>query len=113
MVDPGRMRSRLTYEPLTPVPDGRGGRTNTYPPAGDYFARVEPVTGAQKVAGLVLRTDTTHLVTLRWQPGVAFLPAGRFDLGGRKLYILSIFDRDEKNWELKIQCCEKVGSPDG
>lgn len=92
-VDPGALRSELSLQACTTVPDGMGGHTQSWSEIATVFGRVEPVS-ATAIYGPDQTVETvTHRVTLRWRSGVA---AGmRFARQGRNFDIVTVHDPDD------------------
>lgn len=92
-VDPGALRSEMSLQAATPVPDGLGGHTQSWSEIATVFARIEPIS-ATSVFGPDQTVETvTHRVTLRWRNGVA---AGmRFVRQGRNFDIVTVHDPDD------------------
>ena len=92
-LDPGSLRSELSLQAVTPVPDGMGGHTQSWNEIATVCARIEPVS-ATSVFGPDQTVETvTHRVTLRWRSGVA---AGmRFVRQGRNFDIVTVHDPDD------------------
>ena len=92
-LDPGSLRSELSLQAATPVPDGMGGHTQSWNEIATVFARIEPIS-ATSVFGPDQTVETvTHRVTLRWRNGVA---AGmRFVRHARIFDIVTVHDPDD------------------
>lgn len=92
-IDPGALRTELSLEVLTPVPDGQGGHAESWSEVASLFARLEPV-DVRAVFGADQRLNrVTHRVTIRARADIA--PGMRFAKGDRRFLILSLHDPDE------------------
>jgi SPP1 family predicted phage head-tail adaptor len=92
-LDPGSLRSELSQQANTPVPDGLGGHTESWVEIATVFARIEPVSAAS-VFGPDRTVETvTHRITMRWRNGVA--ASMRFARQGRNFDIVTVHDPDD------------------
>lgn len=105
-VDPGSMRTELSLQAMTPSPDGLGGFTETWVEVATVFARIEPLTAADRFgADQALRT-VTHRVTLRHRGNVR---AGmRFTRRDRIFEIATVHDPDETGRYLVCRVRETI-----
>lgn len=89
----GKMRHRLTLSQAVSTPDGGGGATVTWSPAGDLWASISPIGGGESIDADGLKGRITHEVWVRFQAGLG--PQMRFVLGSRTFDIRSVTDVDE------------------
>ena len=109
----GEFNRRIAIYSTTEQPDGEGGRTKTQIKLGDFWAKVEPLTGTESVFGLwkgaIQRYgEVTHAIRMRYQPGVAIDGTMTIRYGGRELHIVSVLDVEEAHKELLIAAVEGV-----
>jgi len=92
-VDPGTLRSELSLQTCTTVPDGFGGHSEEWAEVATVFGRIEPVS-ATSVFGADQTIETvTHRVTIRGHGGVA--SGMRFVRQGRVFEIVTVHDPDD------------------
>jgi SPP1 family predicted phage head-tail adaptor len=109
----GYLRHRVTLETPTTVPDGEGGFTETWAVLGLRIpAAVEPATAREleRVAANTVTTTASHLVTIRYLPGVTTKTRVTFHDGptNRILSIEGTHDDEERHRMLILQCTEAV-----
>lgn len=92
-LDPGRLRTPLALEAMTPAPDGSGGFTESWAPVATLFARLEPIAAARRPGADQMLETVTHSVTLRARADLA--SGMRFTAGTRIFAIETVFDPDE------------------
>jgi head-tail adaptor len=109
MAPVGTYRHRVSLEnPTGNVPDGDGGFTNGYapldPPVVDASIQAASARDLERVtAGTVLAT-ATHLVRMRFHPGVTVLT--RLTFKGRVFEVQSVQNVDERDIALILICAE-------
>lgn len=112
-MDAGSLRHRVTLqEPGTPTPDGQGGYTETVTTLVSRApAAVEPATAQmlERIGANTVTPMATHLVTLRYLPGVTTKTAVVFhDVTDRTLAVTGVYDRQVRHRELVLGCVERV-----
>lgn len=104
----GRLRHRIKFQAKTgtPVPDGYGGSTIPWVDfATKIPAAIEPLSGRELLAAQAVQNETSHKVTLRYQPGIT--AAMRVVFGSRVFAITAPpLNKDERNRELTLLCSE-------
>lgn len=115
----GLMRHRVTLDnPSQPTPDGDGGGTALWPPAGGVRlgarvpATVEP-TDAQALERPVAKTHEgvgTYTVRVRYLPGVSLQTRVTFHDGAvdRTLWVNGVSDEESRHAMLALTCREQV-----
>jgi len=92
-VDPGSLRSELSLQACTVVPDGFGGHVEDWGEVATVFGRIEPVS-ATSVFGPDQTIETvTHRVTIRGRAGVT--SGMRFARQGKVFEIVTVHDPDD------------------
>lgn len=92
-LDPGSLRSELSLQAATPVPDGLGGHTQSWTEIATVFAKIEPVSATSSFGPDQTVETVTHRMTLRWRNGVG---AGmRFARQARIFDIVTVHDPDD------------------
>lgn len=108
----GALRKRLTIQMPTRTSDALGGYTDTWTaiaPAPMWGA-LDPLDPrqAERLVGGTIEAKVTHLVTVRYVPGVSTL--GRVLYGSRVLMIRGLQNPEERNRELNLFCEEIVSA---
>jgi len=109
----GELNRRIAIIAKTEEPDGEGGRRKVESLIGEFWAKIEPLTGTESVFGLwkgaIQRYgEVTHAIRMRYQPGVAIDGTMTIRYGGRELHIVSVLDVEEAHKELLIAAVEGV-----
>jgi SPP1 family predicted phage head-tail adaptor len=102
---PGELRHRLTLEETEREQDEGGGFTEMWTAVATLSCDLRPFGGGEGVEADRLAGRLTHIVALRYRPGVS--PAMRFRKGARVFHILAVIDVDERNRWLKCLCEER------
>ena len=102
---PGALRHRLALEEAQRVSDGAGGFTETWTTVANVWAAVRPTGGTETVDSGRLAGRVSHVVTMRFRPGVA--PAMRLRKNARVFQILAAIDEDERHRWLRCLCEER------
>jgi SPP1 family predicted phage head-tail adaptor len=105
MIDPGRLRHRLTLEAPVDTPDDAGGVVRSYATAATVWAAIAPLIPRAAVDADGLAATLTHRITIR--AGVSVTTRHRFVLGTRVLRILTVRDPDESGRFLEIAAEER------
>jgi SPP1 family predicted phage head-tail adaptor len=111
-MDIGKLRHRVTLAtPGDPVPDGDGGATVTWTTlAARRAASVQPATAhaLERLMAKTTETIATHIVTVRYLPGVTTKTRVTFHDGAtdRLLYVAGVFDLEERHEALALTCNE-------
>ena len=109
----GELNRRIAIIAKTEEPDGEGGRRKVESLIGEFWAKIEPLTGTESVFGLwkgaIQRYgEVTHAVRMRYQPGVSIDGTMTIEYAGRTLNIVSVLDVEEAHKELLIAAVEGV-----
>lgn len=110
----GALRHRVSLQtPGVSVPDGDGGYTQTVTTlASRVPASVVPATARslERVVANTVTSNASHLVTLRYLPGVTLQTSLVFHDGAtdRPMSITGKHDTDERHIELVLECQEAV-----
>jgi SPP1 family predicted phage head-tail adaptor len=110
----GKMRHWviLMMPPAPGVNDDSFGQQSMVPVSlGGFWASVEPMDGREMVIGKAVRGDTTHMVTMRFNPNVPVTDKHWLTYKGRVLNITKVLDIDELEVELTLLCTEPTTPP--
>ena len=115
MIDPGRLRHRVTlHQTGDPVPDGTGGYTEGLTTLVSRApAAVEQATSSnlERLGANTISPMATHLVTLRYVPGVTTKTEVIFhDVTDRALAITGVFDFQARHRVLELACVERMAT---
>lgn len=115
MIEPGILRHRVTLQqPGVPVNDGTGGYTEGLTTLVSRApAAVEQATSAnlERLGANTISPMATHLVTLRWLPGVTTKTEVVWhDLTNRALAITGVFDFQGRHRVLQLACVERMAT---
>lgn len=110
MIDPGKMRHRITVQRFVGEPDSFGD-----PPLDDdsqwddvatVWAAIDPISGKEFYAAEQSQSEVSHKVRCRYRRGIT--SAMRIMYGSRIFSILSVIDWEERHESLLIMCREYV-----
>lgn len=104
----GRLRHEVTIQQPTLSQDGTGDPVPSWSAFATVWAAVEPASGRERFLDQQRFADTSHVVTLRYLPGL--LPTMRVLFGSRVLRILAILNIDERGREHRLLCQEVLGA---
>lgn len=92
----------------TPATKGRlGGEVKVWEDYATVLAFVQPLNGREYFADKQVQAETSHKVTMWYQPGIT--SEMRVIFGGKVLEIESVINIDERNIELQLMCVDKGG----
>ena len=110
MIDPGKMRHRITFQAFTGAADSFGdpqlGDDSQWHDVATVWAAIDPISGREFYAAQPSQSEVTHKLRCRYRAGLT--PAMRLKCGGRKFKILAIIDWEERHESLLIMCKELV-----
>ena len=104
ILDPGRLRWRLSYETLVETPDGQGGFEAEWQHQFDVPAAIRPLSASAAERAGTREAAVSHEITLRFRDGIA--AGGRFTKAGRAFEIVAVRDPDETGRYLVCDCRE-------
>lgn len=110
MIDPGRMRHRITFQRFSGAQDSYGdpllADDSEWDDVATLWAAIDPVSGREFYAAEQSQSEVTHKIRCRYCAGLQ--TAMRILYGPRKFRILSIIDWEERHESLLIMCKELV-----
>lgn len=96
---PGELREIVVFERPVESQDDVGETVISWEPYRRLYAKVASVGFFQAIRAEQVSMNSTHLVTVRWAPGISGDHRMRWESnGGRKLYISSIVERGSRQW---------------
>lgn len=115
----GKLTKRLQIQQLptgaaAPAPNraNEPDLLNSWKTTATVWGGIEPVTGREILYASVITSDTTHLVTIRYFPGLT--PAMRFKhidtrtKAARLFQIRAVLDPEEKHVQMVCGCVEQT-----
>jgi len=69
-VKAGDLRRRIVIQTSTPVSDGEGNAGVTWATFASAWAAIEPLTGVEFMSAAMMTDTLSHMVRMRYQPGV-------------------------------------------
>lgn len=110
MIDPGKMRHRITFQSFTGTTDSFGdplsADDSNWKNEATLWAAIDPISGKEFYAAQQSQSEVSHKVRCRYQSGLT--TAMRIKFGARKFKIISIINWEERNESLLIMCRELV-----
>lgn len=110
MIDPGKMRHRVTFQRFSGTQDGFGDPLQAddanWTDAATLWAAIDPISGREFYAAEQSQSEVSHKVRCRYRAGLD--TAMRIVCGSRRFKIISIIDWEERHESLLIMCKELV-----
>lgn len=110
MIDPGKMRHRITFQSFTGEQDEFGdplqASDDNWKDEATLWAAIDPISGKEFYAAEQSQSEITHKVRCRYRAGLT--TAMRIKYGKRIFQIISVIDWEERHESLLIMCKELV-----
>lgn len=110
MIDPGKMRHRITFQHFTGTLDGFGDPLQdddaNWEDVATVWAAIDPISGREFYAAEQSQSEVSHKVRCRYRAGLD--TAMRIIYGKRKFKIISIINWEERSESLLLMCKELV-----
>lgn len=110
MIDPGKMRHRITFQSFTGLQDDYGdplqSDDSNWDPVATLWAAIDPISGREFYAAEQSQSEVSHKIRCRYRSGLT--TAMRIKYGKRIFQIVSIIDWEERHESLLIMCKELV-----
>jgi SPP1 family predicted phage head-tail adaptor len=103
----GRLRHLITLQANTASQVGLRP-AQTWTNQAEFFARIEPVSGLESFRQAKVQAETTHIVTVRYDPSHEVTTKMRWMFGSRVFGILSARKTDERDIEIVCDCKEEL-----
>ena len=105
--DTGRARHPITIQQKRRVDDGAGSFVETWTGWGTDRARILPISAAERIRGELKEHITTHLLEIRYRPGVNSDMRILMDNERERFFeITSLINLEEANVTLQLLCRE-------
>lgn len=108
----GKLRRRVTLQQLPEAEslDSFGQPIRDYQDVGTYWGSIEPLSGREAEAAGQLRSEATHLLTVRYLGAdVTPNPTDRWVYDGRTFGVVAIRNVEERNRRYEIDVREIQG----
>lgn len=106
MIDPGKLRERVTVQIASGTTNALGETVLSWADSSAVWASVEGVSAREALAAGQQETSVSHKVRLRFLPGLT--QQMRFAWRGRTLEIVSLLEHGNRS-EHEAICTENVG----
>ena len=110
MIDPGKMRHRITFQQFNGDRDSFGDPVcrddSAWGNVATVWAAIDPISGREFYAAEQSQSEVTHKIRCRFRPG--YTTDMRILYGERKFKIISILNWEERRESLLIMCKELV-----
>ena len=110
MIDPGKMRHRITFQKFNGDQDSFGdpllADDSNWDDVVTVWASIDPLKGREFYAAQQSQSEVTHNICCRYRAGLT--SAMRIKYRSRKFAIESIIDHEERHQSLLIKCKELV-----
>ena len=107
----GALGQRITLQQRSVAQDATGGQLATWADVATVWAEVTPLSGRELIAAQAVASETSHQITMRWQPAFAdpkTVAALRVVMNGRLFNIKASINDDERNRTLMLLVAEGV-----
>lgn len=110
MIDPGKMRHRITFEEFNGELDTYGDPLQAddanWSEVTSVWAAIDPISGREFYAASQSQSEVSHKIRCRYRSGLN--TAMRIRCGSRRFKVLSIINWEERCESLLIMCKELV-----
>lgn len=108
MIDPGKMRHRITFQRFSGTPDDFGDPLQTdddnWADVATTWAAIDPISGREFYAAEQSQSEVSHKIRCRYRTGLD--TAMRITYGKRRFKIISLIDWEERHESLLLMCKE-------
>ena len=102
----GTLRHRIDVQTRTQTPDAAGAMVSTWTTTATLWAALNPLNAAEFQESGATVGQVSHEIRLRYYAGLT--PTNRFKFGARIFDIVSVTNRCERNYEMRVLCLEKI-----
>ena len=102
----GRLRHRLAIQTVTETQNAVGELTRAWATVTTVWGDIQPIGGTERLAGEQITAEVSHRVWLRYTTYV--VPEARIVFDSRTFDVLSVINRDERNYMMELLCKEVV-----
>ena len=101
----GKLRKRLIIQQRSSTQDQYNQPLTTWSDVATVWGSIQPLTGRELIAGQAVNSEISHLVEIRYMPGIT--AAMRISYNGRFFNITSPpINENERNRMITLMCSE-------
>lgn len=108
MIDPGKMRHRITFQRFSGALDNFGDPLQAdaanWADVATTWAAIDPISGREFYAAEQSQSEVSHKIRCRYRTGLD--TAMRITYGKRRFKIISLIDWEERHESLLLMCKE-------
>ena len=108
MIDPGKMRHRITFQQFSGTLDDFGDPLqvddDNWVDVATTWAAIDPISGREFYAAEQSQSEVSHKIRCRYRTGLD--TAMRITYGKRRFKIISLIDWEERHESLLLMCKE-------
>ena len=108
MIDPGKMRHRITFQRFSGALDDFGDPLQAdaanWTDVATMWAAIDPISGREFYAAVQSQSEVSHKIRCRYRTGLD--TAMRITYGKRRFKIISLIDWEERHESLLLMCKE-------
>ena len=108
MIDPGKMRHRITFQRFSGALDEFGdplkSDDDNWVDVATTWAAIDPISGREFYAAEQSQSEVSHKIRCRYRTGLD--TAMRITYGKRRFKIISLIDWEERHESLLLMCKE-------
>ena len=108
MIDPGKMRHRITFQQFSGTLDDFGdplqADDDNWADVATTWAAIDPISGREFYAAEQSQSEVSHKIRCRYRTGLD--TAMRITYGKRRFKIISLIDWEERHESLLLMCKE-------
>lgn len=108
MIDPGKMRHRITFQRFSGALDDFGDPLQAdaanWTDVATMWAAIDPISGREFYAAEQSQSEVSHKIRCRYRTGLD--TAMRITYGKRRFKIISLIDWEERHESLLLMCKE-------
>ena len=108
MIDPGKMRHRITFQRFSGALDDFGDPLqmddDNWADVATTWAAIDPISGREFYAAEQSQSEVSHKIRCRYRTGLD--TAMRIAYGKRRFKIISLIDWEERHESLLLMCKE-------
>lgn len=108
MIDPGKMRHRITFQRFSGALDDFGDPLqmddDNWADVATTWAAIDPISGREFYSAAQSQSEVSHKIRCRYRTGLD--TAMRIAYGKRRFKIISLIDWEERHESLLLMCKE-------
>jgi SPP1 family predicted phage head-tail adaptor len=100
----GYLRHTVELQSVVHTPDGMGGSVDVWSTEATVRAAIWPISANERMRSASPTMSTTHHIQLRYHDGLS--PKWRVLFGTRYFNIVSVINKEERNYHIDLLCEE-------